>query len=117
MADNKYDQIRRRAHEIWESEGRPEGADLRHWQRACDELGGDTDGRRSQPQRDEIDRDEAALLQGAGESGDIDPARAKGPSAKRRPQNVSSSTAAAPGVEITTGEKPSRQKIKKTEGP
>ncbi|MFL5020469.1 MAG: DUF2934 domain-containing protein [Rhizobium sp.] len=34
IADNKYDQIRRRAHEICESEGHPEGADLRHWQRA-----------------------------------------------------------------------------------
>jgi hypothetical protein len=120
MADNKYEQIRRRAHEIWESEGRPEGADLRHWQQACDDLGGDNDGKTSQEQRDDIDRDEAALLQGAGESRDIDPGAGKGQGARKRPKNAPSSKPAAPDAGITTGEKSSRQKIqkiKKTEGP
>lgn len=33
------DAISRRAYEIWESEGRPEGCDLRHWLQAEQELG------------------------------------------------------------------------------
>jgi hypothetical protein len=32
------DAISRRAYELWESEGRPEGADLRHWLQAEQEL-------------------------------------------------------------------------------
>lgn len=35
------DAISRRAYEIWEREGRPEGCDLRHWLEAEQELGGD----------------------------------------------------------------------------
>jgi hypothetical protein len=30
--------IRKRAHEIWEAEGRPEGQADRHWSRAADDL-------------------------------------------------------------------------------
>jgi len=41
IVDN--DAIRRRAHEIWEAEGRPEGRDQEHWIRAqrelCEEAG------------------------------------------------------------------------------
>lgn len=33
------DAISRRAYEIWEKEGRPEGSDLRHWLQAEQELG------------------------------------------------------------------------------
>lgn len=33
------DAISRRAYEIWEQEGRPEGGDLRHWLQAEQELG------------------------------------------------------------------------------
>jgi hypothetical protein len=32
--------ISRRAYELWEQEGRPEGADLRHWLQAEQELNG-----------------------------------------------------------------------------
>jgi hypothetical protein len=32
------DAISRRAYELWESEGRPEGSDLRHWLQAEQEL-------------------------------------------------------------------------------
>lgn len=31
--------IRERAHAIWEADGRPEGREKEHWQRACRELG------------------------------------------------------------------------------
>jgi hypothetical protein len=34
------DAISRRAYELWEQEGRPEGADLRHWIQAEQELRG-----------------------------------------------------------------------------
>jgi hypothetical protein len=35
------EEIARRAREIWEEEGRPEGRHLEHWQQAERELGGD----------------------------------------------------------------------------
>ena len=38
MTNDRDEQIRRRAHEIWESEGRPHGRDEEHWQRACEEI-------------------------------------------------------------------------------
>lgn len=31
MSAEKHERIRKRAHAIWESEGRPEGAHERHW--------------------------------------------------------------------------------------
>lgn len=34
------DTISRRAYELWEQEGRPEGSDLRHWLQAEQELSG-----------------------------------------------------------------------------
>lgn len=44
---NSYDeQIRRRAHEIWEREGRLHGRDAEHWQRACQEIEGEASVRR-----------------------------------------------------------------------
>ena len=35
--DDKDQKRRERAYKIWEDEGRPEGADLDHWQRAEDQ--------------------------------------------------------------------------------
>ncbi|MDR9762803.1 DUF2934 domain-containing protein [Rhizobium redzepovicii] len=35
------EQIRRRAHEIWEAEGKPDGEQERHWQQAEREQEGD----------------------------------------------------------------------------
>jgi hypothetical protein len=34
------DSVSRRAYELWENEGRPEGSDLRHWLQAEQELAG-----------------------------------------------------------------------------
>ena len=70
MATDKQEMIRRRAYEIWESEGRPQGAHLRHWLQASKELGEDEEHETLQDLLDEDDRDDVALLQGAGESGD-----------------------------------------------
>ena len=71
MARDREEAIRQRAYEIWEQEGRPEGAALRHWLQASDELSEDDEHETMQELIDEDDRDDAALLQGAGESGDI----------------------------------------------
>ncbi|RUM20565.1 DUF2934 domain-containing protein [Rhizobium vallis] len=104
MAIDKHEQIRRRAYEIWEAEGRPEGADLRHWLQACDELAGEDENKTLQDMIDQDDRDDAALLQGAGESGDFDPPRTT-------PGRTVEAT--VPKIEIATGE----AKTRKIEGP
>lgn len=39
MTNERDDRIRRRAHEIWESEGRPHGRHDDHWHRALAEDG------------------------------------------------------------------------------
>lgn len=36
---NENDAIARRAYEIWEAEGRPDGRDREHWEAAAQELG------------------------------------------------------------------------------
>lgn len=38
MQHGRDEQIRRRAHEIWEQEGRPHGKEREHWERAEREL-------------------------------------------------------------------------------
>ncbi|WP_022683220.1 DUF2934 domain-containing protein [Sphingobium bisphenolivorans] len=37
MTNGHDDHIRKRAYEIWEQEGRPEGREREHWQQAQDE--------------------------------------------------------------------------------
>jgi hypothetical protein len=41
MSDDRDQRIRRRAHEIWEREGRPHGKDAEHWERAVREIDGE----------------------------------------------------------------------------
>jgi hypothetical protein len=69
MATDKHEQIRRRAYEIWEDEGRPDGAAMRHWLQASDELEEDNEHETLQDLIDEDDRDDEAILHAAGESG------------------------------------------------
>ncbi|MDX8465945.1 DUF2934 domain-containing protein [Mesorhizobium sp. VK23B] len=39
MADEtREERIRKRAYELWEKEGKPEGADLRFWEKAMGEI-------------------------------------------------------------------------------
>ena len=38
MSDDREAQIRRRAYEIWEQEGRPHGEELSHWIKAFEEI-------------------------------------------------------------------------------
>jgi hypothetical protein len=39
MTEDREDRIRKRAHEIWEREGRPEGRQEEHWRQASQEVG------------------------------------------------------------------------------
>jgi hypothetical protein len=57
MAKDKHEQIRDRAHQIWEDEGMPDGGDVRHWLQAVDELAGDDD---HETMQEMIDRDDYA---------------------------------------------------------
>ncbi|MGE6784486.1 DUF2934 domain-containing protein [Ensifer adhaerens] len=38
VVEDKNERIRRRAYAIWESEGRPVGEDMRHWEQARREI-------------------------------------------------------------------------------
>ena len=38
MNDEREQRIRERAHQIWESEARPDGQDQSHWERALREI-------------------------------------------------------------------------------
>lgn len=80
MDDNE--RIKQRAHEIWESEGRPHGRDSEHWARAEQEL------------RNQFADEGQAAEQSGGESAGDDaqpeleqtasPATAKAPAPKKR---------------------------------
>ena len=45
MEDNREARIRERAHAIWEEEGRPEGQEREHWERAAAEVDAEERGR------------------------------------------------------------------------
>jgi hypothetical protein len=45
MEVEREDEVRARAHAIWEREGRPEGGAEQHWAQAEEELRADGDGR------------------------------------------------------------------------
>jgi len=51
MAD-RQDRIRQRAHEIWEQEGRPDGRDQEHWERAHREVDEEPGETPPEPPRD-----------------------------------------------------------------
>jgi len=99
MGRDLQEQIKVRAYQIWLDEGQPEGADQRHWLQAADELAGDDAHESLQELLDEDDRED--------EAHERDALLAK----------KSGVTATVPVVEITTGQKPARKKVKQTEGP
>lgn len=45
----KEEKIRRRAYEIWQQEGCPQGDDLKHWLQAFKELGAEADKKLRKP--------------------------------------------------------------------
>ncbi|SFB59681.1 Protein of unknown function [Rhizobium sp. NFR07] len=94
MATDKNEQIRQRAYEIWENEGRPDGAADRHYAQATDEFMGEDEHETLQDLIDEDDRDD-----------------------DRRSNDLMNSTHASPDVEITTGEASPSRTVRGTEGP
>lgn len=49
--------IRRRAHDIWEREGRPEGRQEDHWAQACREIATEEDGTSVAASSSSVDQD------------------------------------------------------------
>lgn len=47
MASGRDEEVRKRAHEIWEQEGRPHGKDAEHWDRAEREVMAATSGKKT----------------------------------------------------------------------
>jgi Protein of unknown function (DUF2934) len=98
MASDREKEIRQRAYELWEQEGKPHGDDLRHWLKALEQFG----------------------------NGAVPPAkskrtdRAKAPAeipALKVPQAKTPRTAKERAVEITTGKEPPSKQVKRVEGP
>jgi hypothetical protein len=50
MDPNREEKIRHRAHQMWEEDGRPDGREAEHWERARREVDGD--GNRDGDNRD-----------------------------------------------------------------
>lgn len=77
MSDDRQHRIRQRAHAIWESHGRPDGADRDHWHQATQEIDAE-DTAASKPAR--------AAKPKAAKSASSAPAKAaaKKPAAKRK---------------------------------
>jgi hypothetical protein len=48
MTEDREAKIRRRAHELWEEQGKPEGRETEFWHQAEREVGRDEDGKPSE---------------------------------------------------------------------
>ncbi|MBB2969903.1 DUF2934 domain-containing protein [Mesorhizobium sp. RMAD-H1] len=60
MDTGKEEQIKARAYEIWEQEGRPQGREHEHWEQARREIAGNGMGDGASPQQNEAgEADEA----------------------------------------------------------
>ncbi|AOF93663.1 hypothetical protein BSY16_4192 (plasmid) [Sinorhizobium sp. RAC02] len=94
---DRFERIRKKAYEIWQSEGCPPGEDLRHWLIAKSEL--------------DENVTVAPPLAGLSVFGERD----RGSAGDGK---VAPSERAGPGeqVAITTGAAPPRKKVKRTEG-
>ena len=53
--DDRNEKIRKRAHEIWEEEGRPEGREYSHWLRARAEIDAEDGERPERPETGPLD--------------------------------------------------------------
>jgi hypothetical protein len=49
MTDDRNERINRRAYEIWEREGRPDGQHDEHWRRAAEEVGREDAAKSAKP--------------------------------------------------------------------
>ncbi len=84
MSTERTERIRQRAYELWETQGRPEGRDLEHWEQARLEIeaeGSSDDGTAAEntglaPQEDDLSAEFTARLPDArpsldGKPGDV----------------------------------------------
>lgn len=101
MTNDHDEQIRTRAHEIWEREGRPEGRDQEHWQRGREEIESEIGMSGTEPAQ-------TASLRGSSS----DPAQDSGASQRKRKATPSRSTAAG---ETSTKTKKSRSRPAETD--
>jgi hypothetical protein len=97
MANDREQEIRKRAYELWEQEGKPHGNDLRHWLKALEQFG----------------------------KGAAPPAKSKRTArpkasaeipAETVPQAKKPRTTKDPAVEITTGKELPGKPVKRVEG-
>jgi len=78
VTDDRQERIRQRAHAIWEQAGRPEGADMQHWDQATAE----TDGEAAKPKKKAAPKKAAAKPGKAAAAKTAKPAAAKPKAAK-----------------------------------
>jgi Protein of unknown function (DUF2934) len=80
MGNDREERIRQRAHEIWEREGRPHGADRRHWDQASEEI------RAEDASRDVSSAATTGTSPPLEKIADVAPARARHASAPKKPK-------------------------------
>jgi hypothetical protein len=97
MANDREQEIRKRAYELWEQEGKPHGDDLRHWLKALEQFG---KGAAPLAKSKRTARPKASAEFPAETAPQAENPRAK-----------------EPAVEITTGKKPPGKPVKRVEGP
>jgi hypothetical protein len=103
MADDLHERIRLRAYQLWEDEGRPEGAEQKHWLQAVDELAGEDEHETLQELIDEDDREDEHVRSGNAEY-------------VAQPTNPTSAEP-VPRVGIKTGKNSVRKPLKRPDGP
>lgn len=103
MGDEKDEHIRQRAYELWESEERPHGEDIRHWMQAEDEFHANEVEKIASADKKPIEE----LPEGADED--------RGALYKADPEI--SAALSTPELDITTGERSPDETVKETEGP
>jgi hypothetical protein len=101
------EQIRQRAYEIWEREGRPDGREAEHWRLAADELGASTAQREKMEQ--ELQNVPAARMRGPAKLDESPAPKAApqgGPGAAPRPDPQSDPLGLAqPGNKAAAGKR------------
>ena len=93
------ERIRRRAYEIWEREGRPEGREAEHWRKAAEELASESSPADTQEVPAARVRGPAKLDESTSDTGAIPAApapAAPGPEPQNDPLGLAHPTAKAP---------------------
>lgn len=103
MVDERDVHIRNRAYELWESEERPHGEDIRHWMQAEDEFNANELEKVASANKKHIEE----LPDGADED--------RGAPYVTDPEI--SAALSTPELDITTGERSPNETVKETEGP